>query len=65
MENVMNIKTYEYYGYLIEIHENPIYHDYQFVIKTVDGKEIIGINKQLYENETDAEDAAKILINDL
>ena len=57
------MKNYEYNGYLVEIHENPIYHDFQFVIKTLDGHEVKATNKQLYDNQPDAEEAAELTIN--
>ena len=61
----MTTKNYEYNGYLIEIDEHPIYHDFQFVIKTINGKEIKATNTYLYENEYDAEMAAQLTINNL
>lgn len=59
----MIAKSYEYNGFLIEIHENPIYHDFQFVIKTLDSMEIKDTNKCLYQNILDAELAAQLTIN--
>ena len=57
------MKSYEYNGYLVEIHENPIYHDFQFVIKTLDGHEVKATNKQLYDNEIDAKSVAELTID--
>ena len=57
------MKEYEYNGYLIEIHENPIYHDFQFVIKTLDSHEVKATNKQLFDNQMDAQEIAELTIN--
>ena len=54
-----------YEGYLVEIHEHPIYHDFEFVVKSKDGHEIKGTSKDPYDNLQDAENAALILIADL
>ena len=59
------IKSYEYNNYLIEIHEHPIYHDFEFVVKTIDQKEVKGTSNHVYEHMYDCEIAAQILINDL
>jgi hypothetical protein len=59
----MNVKSYEYNGYLIEVNEHPIYHDFQFVVKTLDEKEIKSTNKCLYQNLLDAEFAAQLTID--
>lgn len=61
----MICKKYEYCGYLIEIHEHPIYHDFEFVIKTLDETKIEAVNDRLFENASDAEKVAKIIINNL
>ena len=59
----MTTKKIEYGGYIVEIDEHPIYHDYQFVIKTLDEKKVVGANVQLYEYVEDAEAAAFLIIN--
>jgi len=59
----MIVKSYEYKGYLIEIEEHPIYHDFQFVVKTLDQKEIKCTNICLYKNLLDAELSAQLNIN--
>jgi len=59
----MTVKSYQYNGYLIEVDEHPIYHDFQFVVKTIDGKEVKSTNKCLYQNVLDAELAAQLNIN--
>lgn len=55
-------KEYEYNGYKIEIHENPIYHDFEFVIKTLDGK-VVCTSNQFYDYAIDAEKDAQLIIN--
>lgn len=57
--------SYEYLGYIIEIHEHPIYHDFEFVVKSIDGHDIKGTSTIPYSYYHDAENAAKILINNL
>lgn len=57
-------KEYEYCGYKIEIHENPIYHDFEFVIKTLDSK-VVCTSTQYYDHAVDAEKDAKIIINEI
>ena len=59
----MLIKEYEYNGYKIELFEHPIYHDFEFVVKTLDEKEAISTNKYFYECLEDAENAAQLNIN--
>jgi len=61
----MIIKEFEYGGYKIEIHEHPIYHDCEFVIKSLDGHEVKCTSTHPYEHSTDAEAAALIIINNL
>jgi len=61
----MNEVKFEYCGYLIQITENPIYHDFEFVVKTLDEKTIIGANSHFLESKDSAEIAARELINDL
>jgi hypothetical protein len=61
----MLIKSYEYNGYLIEISEHPIYHDFEFVVKTLNEKEIKIISTNLYDNEYAAEIGAQLIIDTL
>jgi hypothetical protein len=61
----MLIKSYEYNGYLIELSEHPIYHDFQFVVRTLNEKEIKATSTNLYDNEYDAEIGAQLIINTL
>lgn len=61
----MLINTYEYSHYIIEIHQHPIYNDYEFVIKTVDGNEIKGTSTKPSLYEEDAHIAAQKLIKEL
>lgn len=61
----MIIKEYEYNGYLLEIHEHPIYHDFEFVVKSSNGKFVKGTSTHTFLIAEDAENAAKILINEL
>jgi len=58
-------KSYEYYGYLIEIHQHPIYHDFEFVIKTKDGSKVISTSNHFYDYFQDAENEAKLIVNNL
>jgi len=58
-------KNYEYNGYMIEIHCHPIYNDFEFVVKSLDGTVVKGASTHVYENEYDCEIAAQILINEL
>jgi hypothetical protein len=58
-------KEYEYCGYLIEIHEHPIYHDFEYVIKSKDGLNVITTSRHVFEHFDDAEKEAQIIINDL
>lgn len=57
-------RDYEYCDHKIEIHENPIYHDFEFVIKSKDGKVVCASN-QYYEYIGDAEKAAQLIINEI
>lgn len=61
----MIIKEIEYGGYKIEIHEHPIYHDFEFVIKSNDGHEVKTTSTHPYEDSIDAEAAAYLIINNL
>lgn len=61
----MITKEFEYGGYVIEIHEHPIYHDFEFVIKTLDKHEVKTTSTHFYEHPMDAESAALIIINNL
>jgi len=59
------MKIIEYKDFLIEINEHAIYHDFEFVVKTLDEKNIIGANTRFHKNIEDAENAAMTLINNL
>jgi len=61
----MIIENYNYNDYIIEIHENPIYHDFEFVVKSFDGSIIEGTSLHPYLQKCDAEMAAKILISEI
>ena len=56
----MDPKIIPFKEYIIEIHEHPIYHDFEFVVKK-DGK-VVGASTQQYQFPTDAEVNAKLLI---
>lgn len=56
-------KTFEYLGYTVEIHKNPVYYDFQFVVKK-EGKVICASN-DFYDEMQDAENAAQVAINDI
>jgi len=58
-------KEFEYCGFMIELHEHPIYHDFEFVIKSLDGHEVKTTSTYPYEHSDDAENAAKLIINNL
>ena len=57
-------KEYEYDGYKIEF-EHPIYHDFEYVIKTTDGKKVIATSNQAFDQVDDAENEARLVINSL
>jgi len=57
----MIVKEYEYEGYIIELHEHPIYKDYEFVIKSKDGK-VITASTHPYDYLQDADSTAKLTI---
>lgn len=57
----MNPTVIPFKGYIIEIHEQAIYHDFEFVIKNKDGK-VINASYNQYKMFEDAEVAAKMLI---
>ena len=59
----MEVKTFKYSGYLIEIHEHPIYKDFEFVVKTLDGHEVKGTSTHPYQYLEDAENAATIFVS--
>jgi hypothetical protein len=60
----MITKTFEYSGYDVELHEHPIYHDFEFVIKSKDGKVFVASVKPFKEKDL-AEQIAKETINNL
>ena len=64
MDSIMIEKEYEYQGYTIEIHNHPIYHDYEFVVKNDDGI-VVMTSTHTYENSMDAEAAAEIYTGNL
>jgi len=59
------IKNIEYGGYQIEIHEHPIYHDFEYVVKSLDGHEVKFTSTHPYEHPADAENSAMLAINNL
>ena len=61
----MMIKEIEYGGFKIEVHEHPIYHDFEYVVKSLDGHEVKGTSSHPYEHPTDAESAAMEQINNM
>lgn len=58
----MIIEEYNYSDHKIEIHEHPIYHDFEFVVKNNDGK-VVYASKNPYENLSEAKEFAEIKIN--
>lgn len=48
-------------NHIIEIHEHPIYHDFEFVIKTLEGK-VLAASTHQYQMFEDAEVNAKMAI---
>ena len=56
---------FEYNGYSVTITENPIYHDFEFVVKTLDEKKVIGTSSAFIKSHELAESAAKQFINNL
>jgi len=59
----MIVKNFIYNDYNIEIHEHPIYHDFEFVVKTLDNLKVIGTSNRTFEYLVDAEHSAMLLIN--
>jgi hypothetical protein len=59
---VMLINEYEYRGHKIEIFQHPIYLDFEFVIKSIDGK-VISASTHPYKNVENAETTAELTIN--
>lgn len=58
----MIIKEYKYNGYTIEIHQHPIYHDFEYVVKNDKGQvEFTSIDP--YEYFIDAQNSAELGIN--
>ena len=55
-------QTLDYNGYLIDIIEDPQYHDFEFEIRQQDGRPVTK-SMQQYEFFEDAEIAAKMIIN--
>jgi len=58
----MIIDNYHYGNHIIEIHEHPIYHDFEFVVKNNDGKVIL-TSLHPYEDASTTMGAAEIKIN--
>jgi len=58
----MNPYIINYNRYVIEIHQHPIYHDFEFIIKQQNGQ-VVTASIQQYEFFEDAEIAAKMIIN--
>jgi hypothetical protein len=58
----MIIKEYQYCGYTIELHEHPIYHDFEYVVKNDKGQvEFASLHP--YEHYVDAKATAELEIN--
>lgn len=57
----MLVHEYNYKDYLVEIHQHPIYHDFEFVVKK-DNKVVV-VNTQFYRYSYDAEKDAELEIN--
>jgi hypothetical protein len=57
----MIYKTFEYCDYTVEIHEHPVYHDFEYVIKDSKGS-VKSASNHSYAECDDAENAAKINI---
>ena len=53
----MIVEEYEYMGYKIEIHEHPIYHDFEYVIKK--NNEVKFTNRKFYKNVIDIHEDVK------
>jgi hypothetical protein len=51
----------QFKGHIIEIHEHPIYRDFEYVIKTLDGK-VLAASDHQYKMFEDAEVNAKMLV---
>jgi hypothetical protein len=60
----MIVNLFAYEGYDVEIHEHPIYHDFEFVIKSKDGKVFVASVRPFKEKD-EAEKTAKLTINNL
>lgn len=58
----MIINVYEYKGYNVEITENDLYHDFNYVIKTL-SDDIMYENKTPYFSPDDADNGAKLKID--
>ena len=57
----MNPTIIPFKNYIIEVHQHPIYYDFEFVIKSMDGK-VIAASPQQYQVFEDAEVNAKMHI---
>ena len=57
-------KEYTYAGFLIEIHEHPIYHDFEYVVKNNKGQ-VEFASTHTYEHYLDAQSSAELRINHL
>lgn len=56
----MIIKNYQFNGFLIEIHQHPLYENYfEYVVKTSDAKHVKGTSTSPYKSELEAERAAQ------
>ena len=60
----MLIKEFLYNGYKVELFEHPIYHDFEFVIKTKDGH-VLCTNTHVYHDINEMEKEVKLIINSL
>ena len=59
----MICKEYEYLSFTIEIHEHPIYHDFEYVVKK--HSKVIFASDRTYERALDAQLSAELIINQL
>ena len=58
----MPIYKKEYNGHIIEINECPVYHDFVYSVKTLEGKTIIKSYRK-HDNYLDAEFDAQLQLN--
>jgi hypothetical protein len=56
----MMTKEYKYCDHIIELHEHPIYHDFEYVIKSLDGK-VVAASHHVFEHFDDAQKEAQMI----